>query len=112
MCGSEPVNGLVFVDTAVYFRGINLEYLVEVSTIKRKTSLSLDAEVLDGAKALDINVSAVAEAALRNAVASARQAKWLKQNAKAFEAQAAWHERHGHPLADIISAPGGSSWSA
>ena len=28
---------------------------------KRKTSLTLDAEVLDDAKALDINVSAVAE---------------------------------------------------
>lgn len=78
-----------------------------VSTIKRKTSLTLDAEVLDGAKALDINVSAVAEAALRSAVASARQAQWFKQNAEAFAAQAAWHERHGHPLADIMSAPGG-----
>ena len=44
-----------------------------VSTIKRKTSLTLDAEVLDSAKALDINVSAVAEAALKNAVASARR---------------------------------------
>ncbi len=83
-----------------------------VSTIKRKTSLSLDAELLDGAKALDINVSAVAEAALRSAVAIARQAQWVKQNAEAFEAQAAWHVHHGHPLADIIIAPGGASWSA
>lgn len=83
-----------------------------VSTTKRKTSLTLDAEVLDGAKELDINVSAVAEAALKNAVASARRMQWLQQNAEAFAAQAVWHERHGHPLADIISAPGGSSWSA
>ncbi len=82
------------------------------STPKRKTSLTLSAEVLDCAKALDINVSAVAEAALKNAVASARRAQWLEENAEAFEAQAAWHERRGHPLADIISAPGGSSWSA
>jgi antitoxin CcdA len=78
-----------------------------VSTTKRKTSLTLDAQALDCAKELDINVSAVAEAALKDAVASARQAHWLKQNAEAFAAQAAWHERHGHPLADIISAPGG-----
>lgn len=92
--------------------GIYSEYLIMVLKIKRKTSLTLDAEVLDGAKALDINVSAVAEAALRSAVASARQAQWLKQNAEAFAAQAAWHERHGHPLADIMSAPGGASWSA
>ena len=80
--------------------------------IKRKTSLTLDAEVLDTAKALDINVSAVAEAALKSAVAEARQQHWLKQNAAAFAAQAAWHERNGHPLADIISAPGGASWRA
>jgi antitoxin CcdA len=82
------------------------------ATTKRKTSLTLDAEVLDGAKALKINVSAVAEAALKNAVASARHEHWRNQNAKAFAAQAIWHERHGHPLADILSGPGGSSWSA
>jgi len=54
----------------------------------------------------------VAEAALKSAVASARHRHWLKQNAESFAAQAAWHERNGHPLADIMSAPGGSSWSA
>ena len=83
-----------------------------VSTIKRKTSLTLDADVLDCAKALEINVSAVAEAALKNAVAHARHTQWINQNAEAFAAQAAWHERHGHPLADIMMAPGGSTWSA
>ena len=36
--------------------------------------------------------------------------EWLKDNEAAFAAQSAWHERHGHPLADIISAPGGASW--
>jgi antitoxin CcdA len=84
-----------------------MEHLKMVSTTKRKTSLTLDAELLDGAKALKINVSAVAEAALKNAVANARHEHWRKQNAEAFAAQAAWHERHGHPLADIMSAPGG-----
>lgn len=83
-----------------------------VSTTKRKTSLTLDAEVLESAKALDINVSAVAEAALKSAVTQARRTQWLNQNAQAFAAQAAWHERNGHPLADIISSPGGTSWSA
>ena len=75
------------------------------SSSRRKISLTLDAEVLDSAKALGINVSAVAEAALKNAVASARRMHWLKQNAKAFAEQAAWHERNGQPLADIISSP-------
>ena len=77
---------------------------------KRKTSLTLSAEVLDHAKALEINVSAVAEAALQKAVADARRQQWLKENADAFLAQAAWHEQHGHPLADILAAPGAESW--
>ena len=81
-----------------------------VAATKRKTSLTLDAEALDGARALGINVSAVAEAALIKAVIEARRKTWLAENADAFEAQSDWHERHGHPLADIITAPGGSSW--
>ena len=82
-----------------------------VSAIKRKTSLTLDAEVHDSAKALEINVSAVAEAALKRAVAEARRKQWLTENADNFAAQAAWHERNGHPLADIMSAPGAASWN-
>jgi len=81
-----------------------------VTAMKRKTSLTLDAEALDSAKALDLNVSHIAETALKAAVANARRLQWLKDNEAAFAAQSAWHERHGHPLADIISATGGVSW--
>ena len=79
---------------------------------KRKTSLTLDAEALDRAKDLGINVSAVAEAALVKAVAESRRRKWLDENADAFEAQSNWHERNGHPLADIMTAPGGTAWKS
>lgn len=81
-----------------------------VAAAKRKTSLTLDAEALEAARDLGINISAVAEAALMEAVASAQRRKWLDENAEAFAAQSVWHERHGHPLADIMTAPGGSSW--
>jgi antitoxin CcdA len=77
---------------------------------KRKTSLTLDARSLDEAKELGINVSTVAEEALIKAVADARRGKWLSENAEAFAAQSAWHERHGHPLADIMTTPGASTW--
>jgi antitoxin CcdA len=80
------------------------------TSTKRKTSLTLDIEALEAAKDLEINVSAVADAALIKAVIEARRKKWLAENAGAFEAQSDWHERHGHPLADIIASPGGSSW--
>lgn len=79
---------------------------------RRKTSLTLDAEALDLAKELGLNVSAVAEAALVKAVAAAKREKWLAENADAFTAQSDWHERNGHPLADIMVAPGGSSWKS
>ncbi|UWQ81677.1 type II toxin-antitoxin system CcdA family antitoxin (plasmid) [Leisingera sp. S132] len=80
------------------------------ATAKRKTSLTLDAQALDRAKALGINVSAVAETALVQAVSEARRQQWLKENADAFAAQSEWHEQHGHPLADIMTAPGATSW--
>ncbi len=78
---------------------------------KRKTSLTLDAAMLDRAKDLGLNVSAVAEAALSRAVADATRQAWLAENAAAFAAQAAWHDRTPHPLADILVGPGRSTWT-
>ena len=79
-------------------------------TSKRKTSLTLDAAMLDSARDLGINVSAVADTALQKAVTAARRHKWLIENADAFAAQAEWHEHNGHPLSDIIASPGGAFW--
>ena len=82
-----------------------------LATTKRKTSVTLDAAALDRAKDLGINVSAVAEEALINAVAESRRKQWLEENAEAFKAQSDWHQRHGHPLADIVTSPGGATWN-
>jgi antitoxin CcdA len=73
---------------------------------KRKTSMSLDSQALERAKALRINVSAVAEEALHKAIREAEHAQWLAENDSAFAAQAQWHERNGHPLADIMVSEG------
>lgn len=78
---------------------------------RRKTSVTLDAAALDAARELGVNVSAVADAALQRAVAEARRSAWLEENAEAFAAQADWHARAGHPLAEIIAAPGKATWS-
>ncbi len=78
-----------------------------LAATKRKTSLTLDSEAIESARELGINVSAVAEAAVIEAVAAARRKQWLTENAGAFAAQSDWHDRHGHPLADIMTAPGG-----
>ena len=77
---------------------------------KRKTSLTLDETALKAARELGVTVSAVADAALRRAVAEARHRQWLEENAEAFAAQAEWHDRNGHPLADILAHPGDASW--
>jgi antitoxin CcdA len=77
---------------------------------KRKTSLSLDADALDAARDLDLNVSAIADAALKGAVAEARRRRWLDENAEAFKAQDEWLEKSGHPLADIMVGPGADTW--
>lgn len=79
---------------------------------KAKTSVTLDAAALADARALGVNVSAIAETALRRAVAEARQRLWLEENAEAFRAQAEWHERNGHPLAEILAAPGAATWKS
>ncbi len=80
------------------------------TTAKRKTSLTLDAGLLDTARDLCLNVSSVAETALREAVEQALRRKWVEENADALAAQAEWHARHGHPLADILVGPGAASW--
>ena len=77
---------------------------------KRKTSLTLDRSALEDAKKLGINVSAVAERALREAVVEARRVRWVKENEERFKDQAKWHEEHAHPLKSIMSEPGNSTW--
>lgn len=79
---------------------------------KRKTSVSLDAAALESARELNINVSAVADIALAKAIVDARREQWLSENADAFAAQAEWHSRNGHPLAEIMVAPGAATWKA
>lgn len=58
-----------------------------VTATKRETSMLLDVEVLEDARELGINVSAVAETALVKAVAEARRIQWLDENVGAFAAQ-------------------------
>ncbi len=81
------------------------------AALKRKTSLTLDADLLERARDLGLNVSAVTDAALRKAVEDAQRVRWLEDNAEAFAAQAEWHRQKGHPLAGIMAGPGKDTWS-
>jgi antitoxin CcdA len=66
-----------------------------------RTNITVPAALFDEAKALDVNLSRAAETGLVAAVAEARRAKWLAENAGAIEARNAWVAEHGMPLADL-----------
>ena len=77
---------------------------------RSKTSLSLSADTLASARTLGLNVSAIADAALAQAVREAQRRQWLDENADAFARQRAWHAEHGHPAADIMAGSGAETW--
>ncbi len=56
-----------------------------VTKTKKPTNVSADAALVAEAKALGINLSRVFEEGLRERVAAAKRAKWLKDNADAIE---------------------------
>ncbi|MBF9057923.1 hypothetical protein HKCCSP123_01890 [Rhodobacterales bacterium HKCCSP123] len=63
---------------------------------KQRTNVSIDAKVLAGARARGMNVSAIAEEALRKA----QQEAWQEENAEALQRLNDWVDKNGLPLAD------------
>jgi len=67
---------------------------------KRKAvNLSLDTGIVEAARAAGINLSQVSEAALRDAAKAERDRRWQEEHREAIEANNAWVEQHGLPLA-------------
>ncbi len=62
---------------------------------KRPTNVSLDAALVDEARALDINLSREFEQHLAELVRERRADKWRAENKKAIEAYRRFFERHG-----------------
>jgi antitoxin CcdA len=55
-------------------------------TARKAVNLSLDADLLDEARAENVKLSAVAERAVRAEIASIRAERWKRENAEAFRA--------------------------
>jgi antitoxin CcdA len=73
-----------------------------VASRKRKPlNLSLDVDVVAGARETGINMSRVAEDALRAAVKAEREKRWLEDNREAIESSNRWFAQHGLPFADL-----------
>lgn len=66
---------------------------------KRPTNVSLDAVLVDDARALGVNVSAACEAGLRQELRAAREAAWREENREAIASSNAYVDAHGVPLA-------------
>ena len=62
---------------------------------KRAANLSVNAELLDEAKALDINLSATLEKALEAEVRARMREQWLEENREAIAAYNARVREHG-----------------
>lgn len=65
---------------------------------RRPSNLSLDADLVAEARALDINVSRAAEEGLARAVAQEKARRWKDENHAALESSNEYVRKHGLPL--------------
>ena len=65
---------------------------------RKSTSMTLDADLLDEARALGINISRSAEEGLAAAVKAERGRRWREENKAAFEEYNRYIEENGIPL--------------
>lgn len=80
---------------------VSMEAIMALGQRKQRTNVSIDAGLLAQVRELEINVSAVTEAALADAVRRERAAAWARDNAQAIDERRRWIETNGTPLADI-----------
>ena len=66
---------------------------------KRPTNVTLDATLVDEARAIGVNVSAACELGLRQELRTAREQAWLEENREGIASYNAYVEMHGVPLA-------------
>lgn len=69
------------------------------ATNRRATNLSLDAAILDEAKAMKVNLSRAAEDGIAKAVAREKARQWHEENAGAIGDWNDYVEKNGLPLA-------------
>lgn len=77
------------------------ENSMQTTSEKQRTNITLTAENLAAARELGLNVSAISDAAVAEAVRAARATAWAADNAAAISERRAWIEAHGMPLADL-----------
>jgi len=69
------------------------------SPSRKSVNLSIDAELIAEAKALNINVSRAADEGISEAVRKEKERRWKIENREAIDSSNRWVEEHGLPLA-------------
>jgi antitoxin CcdA len=72
-----------------------------MTTSRRATSMTLDAALLDEARALGVNLSRAAEEGILAQVRAARAKRWKEDNAADIAAYNRWIDENGVPLAQF-----------
>jgi len=70
---------------------------------KKATNVTINADLLQQAKSLKLNLSALSERAIEEAVRAEKKRQWQDDNAEAIAAHHAFHEEHGF-FADHVRA--------
>lgn len=68
---------------------------------KKRTNVTLTKANLAAARELGLNVSAISDAAVAEAVRKAKAKAWIQQNAAAIAERRTWIEANGTPLTDL-----------
>ena len=74
------------------------ESMAKPASSRKATNISLDPDLLDQARALDINISRACERGLIEQVARVRAERWRADNADAIVSSNAFVEQHDLPL--------------
>ena len=98
----EGHNALLFYTLGVCMNGAHQEGPMQhTMNEKQRTNVTLTAANLAAARELGLNVSAISDSAVAEAVRVAKAKAWAQENAKAIAERQAWIEANGTPLADL-----------
>lgn len=75
--------------------------MATMSSHRKATNVSLDAALLDEARALDINISRACERGLAAQISETRATRWREDNADALASSNRHVDRNGLPLSGL-----------
>ncbi|MFV2058244.1 MAG: type II toxin-antitoxin system CcdA family antitoxin [Thiohalomonadales bacterium] len=73
----------------------NMPHIFNENAPKKATNLSINSDLLNKAKGLNVNLSATLENALESVVRTAEKEHWLKENKKAINSLNKLVDEHG-----------------